>query len=77
MNYLAYINYIFGRIRASRYIHKRLIEAITGSTLRSDRSNVRHLHYLTLPYFHRWLDSTPTGRIIARCTQDIRAGELT
>ena len=22
---------------------------------------------------HRWLDETPTGRIIARCTQDIRA----
>jgi ABC-type multidrug transport system fused ATPase/permease subunit len=22
---------------------------------------------------HRWLDKTPTGRIIARCTQDIRA----
>ena len=22
---------------------------------------------------HRWLDETPTGRIISRCTQDIRA----
>ena len=22
---------------------------------------------------HRWLDETPTGRIIARCTQDIHA----
>ena len=22
---------------------------------------------------HRWLDETPTGRIIARCTQDIRS----
>jgi ABC-type multidrug transport system fused ATPase/permease subunit len=24
----------------------------------------------------RWLDTTPTSRVIARCTQDIRAGEL-
>ena len=24
----------------------------------------------------RWLDSTPTGRIIARCTQDITAGNV-
>lgn len=41
VNYLAYINYIFGRVRASRYIHKRLVEAITGSTLRSGHSNQR------------------------------------
>ena len=26
-----------------------------------------------LRIFHRWLDETPTGRIIARCTQDVLA----
>ena len=30
-------------------------------------------HVKNLGYPHRWLDETPTGRIIARCTQDIRA----
>ncbi|KAH8120523.1 hypothetical protein DFH11DRAFT_1560461 [Phellopilus nigrolimitatus] len=51
---VGYIVYVRGSIKASRVIHKSLIEAITGTTL-------------------RWLDSTPSGRIIARCTQDIRA----
>ncbi|KAJ4476620.1 hypothetical protein J3R30DRAFT_3759412 [Lentinula aciculospora] len=46
--------YVFGTIRASRTIHKELITAIFGTTL-------------------RWLDTTPTSRVIARCTQDIRA----
>lgn len=27
--------------------------------------------------FCRWLDQTPTSRIITRCTQDIQAGKLT
>ncbi|KAL5534538.1 hypothetical protein ACEPAG_1001 [Sanghuangporus baumii] len=52
MYFVGYIVYILGSIKASRTIHRRLIEAITGTTL-------------------RWLDSTPSGRIIARCTQDI------
>ncbi|TDL28857.1 P-loop containing nucleoside triphosphate hydrolase protein [Rickenella mellea] len=50
----AYTLYMFGSIRASRTIHRKLIEAVTGTTL-------------------RWLDTTPTARVIARCTQDIRA----
>ncbi|THH11785.1 hypothetical protein EW145_g436 [Phellinidium pouzarii] len=54
MYVLGYLVYVYGSIKASRAIHKRLIESITGTTL-------------------RWLDSTPSGRIIARCTQDIRA----
>ncbi|KLO19974.1 P-loop containing nucleoside triphosphate hydrolase protein [Schizopora paradoxa] len=52
---VAYIVYVYGNIKASRTIHSRLIDSMTGATL-------------------RWLDSTPTGRIITRCTQDIRSG---
>lgn len=26
--------------------------------------------------YDRWLDTTPTSRLIARCTQDIRAGRI-
>ncbi|KAF8883972.1 hypothetical protein BD779DRAFT_1787388 [Infundibulicybe gibba] len=50
----AYVVYIFGTIRASRSVHKQLIESVLGTTL-------------------RWLDTTPTSRVITRCTQDIRA----
>ena len=31
------------------------------------------IDHFKLRISHRWLDKTPTGRIIARCTQDIRA----
>ncbi|KAF7978858.1 hypothetical protein HWV62_44329 [Athelia sp. TMB] len=48
------IVFIFGSLRASRAIHKALIESVLGTTL-------------------RWLDQTPTSRVIARCTQDVRA----
>ncbi|TDL13954.1 hypothetical protein BD410DRAFT_757430 [Rickenella mellea] len=46
--------YMFGSIRASRVIHRKLVGAVTRTTL-------------------QWLDTTPTARIIARCTQDINA----
>ncbi|KAH8986098.1 hypothetical protein EDB92DRAFT_1818411 [Lactarius akahatsu] len=46
--------YMFGALRASRTIHRTLIESVLGTTL-------------------RWLDKTPTSRIITRVTQDIRA----
>ncbi|TFY61104.1 hypothetical protein EVG20_g7183 [Dentipellis fragilis] len=49
----AFVVYVFGSLRASRSIHRRLIESILGTTL-------------------RWLDTTPTSRVITRCTQDIR-----
>ncbi|TFK36798.1 hypothetical protein BDQ12DRAFT_699326 [Crucibulum laeve] len=51
---LSYVVYVFGTLRASRTIHKQLLESVLGTTL-------------------RWLDVTPTSRVIARCTQDIRA----
>ncbi|KAG1858585.1 hypothetical protein C8R48DRAFT_775022 [Suillus tomentosus] len=43
-----------GSMRASRTIHKKLVQSVLGTTL-------------------RWLDTTPTSRVITRCTQDIRA----
>ncbi|KAI0068087.1 hypothetical protein BV25DRAFT_1834393 [Artomyces pyxidatus] len=46
--------YVFGSLRASRSIHRKLIQSVLGTTL-------------------RWLDTTPTSRVITRCTQDIRA----
>ncbi|KIJ68833.1 hypothetical protein HYDPIDRAFT_173463 [Hydnomerulius pinastri MD-312] len=46
--------YFYGALRASRSIHKKLVDAVLGTTL-------------------RWLDTTPTSRVITRCTQDIRA----
>ncbi|KAH7906177.1 ABC transporter type 1, transmembrane domain-containing protein, partial [Hygrophoropsis aurantiaca] len=49
-----YILYIYGTLRASRKIHRRLIQSVLGTTL-------------------RWLDITPTSRVITRCTQDIQA----
>ncbi|KAH8977506.1 hypothetical protein EDB92DRAFT_772241 [Lactarius akahatsu] len=46
--------YTFGALRASRTIHRILIDSVLGTSL-------------------RWLDTTPTSRIITRVTQDIRA----
>ncbi|KAJ7041082.1 P-loop containing nucleoside triphosphate hydrolase protein [Mycena alexandri] len=50
----SYLLYMLGIVRASRTIHRRLMDSVLGTTL-------------------RWLDVTPTSRVIARCTQDIRA----
>ncbi|KAI0317990.1 hypothetical protein OF83DRAFT_1118292 [Amylostereum chailletii] len=46
--------YVQGTVRASKKIHKELVDSILGTTL-------------------RWLDITPTSRVITRCTQDIGA----
>ncbi|KAJ7931122.1 hypothetical protein B0H13DRAFT_2228071 [Mycena leptocephala] len=51
---LTYIYYTIGSFRASRIIHRQLVESVLGTTF-------------------RWLDFTPTSRIIARCTVDISA----
>ncbi|KAJ7293178.1 hypothetical protein C8J57DRAFT_1703993 [Mycena rebaudengoi] len=50
----SYTFYTFGVFRASKSIHKQLIESVLGTTL-------------------RWLDITPTSRVIARATVDIRS----
>ncbi|KAI0638608.1 multidrug resistance-associated ABC transporter [Trametes polyzona] len=49
----SFLVYLFGALRASRIIHKTLLQSVLSSTL-------------------RWLDKTPTSRIITRCTQDIQ-----
>ncbi|KAI0068079.1 P-loop containing nucleoside triphosphate hydrolase protein [Artomyces pyxidatus] len=46
--------YVYGSLRASTAIHRKLVRSILGTNL-------------------RWLDTTPTSRVIARCTQDIHA----
>ncbi|KAF7364934.1 Multidrug resistance-associated ABC transporter protein [Mycena venus] len=51
---IVFIYLVFGQLRASRVIHKNLIDSV-----------------LTAPL--RWLDVTPTSRIIARVTNDVRA----
>ncbi|KAI0258777.1 hypothetical protein BC834DRAFT_847164, partial [Gloeopeniophorella convolvens] len=56
---IEYTNYVFGTIRASTVIHKNLIESVLGTTLRL--------------ILRSWLDKTPTSRVIARCTQDVRS----
>ncbi|GJE99692.1 multidrug resistance-associated ABC transporter [Phanerochaete sordida] len=43
-----------GRLRASRAIHRQLVDSVLGATF-------------------RWLDTTPTSRILTRFTQDIQA----
>ncbi|KAJ3814087.1 hypothetical protein F5876DRAFT_86666 [Lentinula aff. lateritia] len=48
-----FIIYLYGVLRASRSIHKQLMQSVLGSTL-------------------RWLDTTPTSRVITRATQDMR-----
>ncbi|KAJ4477282.1 hypothetical protein J3R30DRAFT_3657757 [Lentinula aciculospora] len=48
-----FIIYLYAVLRASRSIHKQLVQSVLGSTL-------------------RWLDTTPTSRVITRATQDMR-----
>ncbi|KAJ7668054.1 multidrug resistance-associated ABC transporter [Mycena rosella] len=50
----AFIFLVFGQLRASKVIHKNLIDSVLSAPL-------------------RWLDLTPTSRIIARVTSDVRA----
>ena len=67
------IVFVLGTLRASRVIHKDLVDSILHSTMRyiiddSQRPPLTHAF--------RWLDVTPSSRIIARCSQDIDAGLL-
>ncbi|KAJ7139685.1 hypothetical protein C8R44DRAFT_867802 [Mycena epipterygia] len=50
---VTFVVYNLGVFRASKSLHKQLVESVLGTTL-------------------RWLDVTPTSRVIARCTVDIR-----
>ncbi|KAF7353853.1 P-loop containing nucleoside triphosphate hydrolase protein [Mycena venus] len=58
----SFLIYVFGMVRASKIIHTELIQSILGSTLRQNFTSD----------LHTFLDITPTSRVIARCTQDLR-----
>lgn len=66
--------YISGAIRGSRRIHKQLAEMILGTTIRRVHSQTFVINDANVS--SRWLDKTPTSRIVTRFTQDINAGEL-
>ena len=62
--------FAFRTTRASRRIFMQLMNSIFSSQFRS----VCALAILTVIYILcRWLDVTPVGRIISRCTQDINS----
>jgi hypothetical protein len=50
----------------------KLVGSVLGTTLRLVEF---HLISPKLTNSCRWLDTTPTARVIARCTQDIAAGK--
>lgn len=56
-------------LTASRIIHAKLVDSIFRSTF---RFVVILIQCFAVNLIYRWLDETPTARIIARCTQDIR-----
>ena len=61
-----------GTQRASRSINEKLVDSVLGSTLRSVGFVCSLIEFQTkIPPCSRWLDGTPTSRIITRCTQDI------
>ncbi|KAF7339970.1 ATP-binding cassette transporter [Mycena venus] len=66
----AFIFYTMGVFRASKSIHKQLVESVLGTTLRPVLPDILVDPLLML--LCRWLDITPTSRVIARCTVDIR-----
>lgn len=70
MSSAAFTLFVFGSMKASRTIHNRLISSILGATMRY----ISYCLAATLSYMiHSWLDVTPTSRVIARCTQDLRS----
>ncbi|KAF7369381.1 ATP-binding cassette transporter [Mycena venus] len=67
----AFVFYTMGVFRASKSIHKQLIESVLGATLRPVHVDIALALYSC--FRCRWLDITPTSRVIARCTVDVRA----
>ena len=66
--------YTYGSMRDSRVIHGKLVKSLLSSTF-------RYVYYgmgqdMEADHRTRWLDVTPTSRVITRCTQDIQAGTL-
>lgn len=65
--------YNLGVLRSSRTIHRKLTDSIFGATLRCVHNTTLMVRFSLRIVDIRWFDTTPTARIIARCTQDIGA----
>jgi ABC-type multidrug transport system fused ATPase/permease subunit len=61
----------WGSVRASRVVHTKLLSSLLAGTFRHELRRGHICRALTscLP---RWMDSTPTSRILQRMTQDIQ-----
>ena len=70
---LSHYMHLWGSLRASRDIHKRLMGALLGATIQYVASYVPPLEADLSSL--SWLDTTPTSRVISRCTGDIGASE--
>lgn len=62
--------WMYGSLRVARVLHKELIDAVLGTTL---RYVMLHDVARYADIDRRWMDQTPLGRIISRLTNDIRA----
>jgi len=71
-----YLFYLYGTMRASRIINNKLMDSVFGSTLRCGIISLSSLTLSLKLQHYRWLDETPTGRIITRSTQDIHAVDV-
>lgn len=73
---VGFIIYLYGVLRASRSIHKQLMQSVLGSTLRCVNlmTLINYCRLMKGIFFPRWLDTTPTSRVITRATQDMRDG---
>lgn len=65
--------FMLGSLRASRKIHLMLVRAVLGTTFRYISIILQFKIVLCI---FRWLDETPSSRVITRCTQDIRISKF-
>lgn len=68
----ATVTWTYGSVRASRSLHRVLLDSLLRSTFRSVLNGIA---VDDTELMFRWLDVTPTSRVVARCTQDIQAGD--
>ncbi|KAJ6603499.1 P-loop containing nucleoside triphosphate hydrolase protein [Mycena vulgaris] len=67
----AFTYIVFGALRASKVVHTILITSVLSAPLRYPTST-EVCGFIDFVFF-RWLDVTPTSRILTRVTNDIRA----
>jgi ABC-type multidrug transport system fused ATPase/permease subunit len=63
----------WGSVRASRVVHTKLLSSILAGTFRHELRRAGHVYRALTSRLPRWMDSTPTSRILQRMTQDIQA----